>query len=379
MKTLLFIIPSLKTGGTNASLDALYSHLKEDYNISVFAISHQPRDHNYLFDEVLMPQDGVLSLLYSDYSKQKGIHKLYAFFCKILQSLLRIVGVDLGMFYARRVIKRLENQNHYNHIVAYQEGYATKFSSLFSNPNKIAWIHCNYDTYLPQGKSEEAIYNRFEKIVCVSEYTASVFKRRYPALSEKVLAIHNMIDEERIKKLAETQIDDSRFVTNITALLSAGRFSTVKRFRDIPRVALELKKRGLQFVWYILGPQDGSNEYAAFWANMEKYGVQDCVKWLGGKSNPYPYFKASDVYVCLSESEACPMVFKEAKMFGLPIVTTDFPSAYEFIHEKEGVITTIEELPLAITKVVELTINNTILFNEIDEQSVIQRLKTLFD
>lgn len=379
MKTLLFIIPSLKTGGTNASLDALYSYLKEDYNISVFAISHQPRDHNYSFDEALLPKDGVLSLLYSEYSKQKGIHKLSAFICKTLQSLMRVVGVDLGMCYARRVIRRLENQNHYNHIVAYQEGYATKFTSLFSNPNKIAWIHCNYDTYLPQGKSEELIYNRFEKIVCVSEYTASVFERRYPILSEKVLAIHNLIDEERIKKMAETPIDDSRFVTDKTTLLSAGRFSTVKRFREIPRVALELKNHGLQFVWYILGPQDGSNEYAAFLANMEKYGVQDCVKWLGGKSNPYPYFKASDVYVCLSESEACPMVFKEAKLFGLPIVTTDFPSAYEFIHEKEGVITTVEELPLAIAKVIELTINNTIQFNETDEHSVVQQLKTLFD
>lgn len=348
MKTkLLFVIPSLKTGGTNSSLDALYSHLKEEYNISVFAISHQPRDHNYSFDEVLLPQDGVLSLLYSDYSKQKGIHKLYAFFCKALQSLLRIVGVDLGMFYAKRVIRRLEHQNHYDHVVAYQEGYATKFTSLFSNSNKMAWIHCNYDTYLPQGKSEESIYNRFERIVCVSEYTASVFERRYPALSEKVIAIHNLIDEERIKKMAETPIDDSRFVTDKTTLLSVGRFSTIKRFREIPRVALELKNCGLQFVWYILGPQDGSNEYAAFLDNLEKYGVQDCVRWLGGKSNPYPYFKASDVYVCLSESEACPMVFKEAKLFGLPIVTTDFPSAYEFIHEGEGVIAPCDNIPMA--------------------------------
>ncbi len=325
-----------------------------------------------------MSQDDVLSLLYSDYSNQKGIHKLYAFFCKALQSLLRIIGVDLGMFYAKRVIRRLENLSNYNHVVAYQEGYATKFTSLFSNPNKIVWIHCNYDTYLPQGKSEESIYNRFGRIVCVSEYTASVFERRYPALSEKVIAVHNLIDEERIKRLAETPIDDPRFVTDETTLLSAGRFSTIKRFREIPRVALELKNRGLKFVWYVLGPQDGSNEYAAFSENLKKYGVQDRVKWLGGKSNPYPYFKASDLYVCLSESEACPMAFKEAKLFGLPIVTTDFPSAYEFIHEKEGVITTFEELTLAITKVIELTTNKIIQFNEIDEQKVVQQLKTLF-
>ena len=86
---------------------------------------------------------------------------------------------------------------------------------------------------------------------------------------------------------------------------------------------------------------------------MEKYSVQDCVKWLGGKSNPYPYFKKADIYVCLSESEACPMVFKEAKLFGLPIVTTDFPSAYEFVNEEDGIISSLENMPDAINSMID--------------------------
>ena len=35
MKSILFIIPSLKTGGTNSSLASLYNCLQEDYKIKV--------------------------------------------------------------------------------------------------------------------------------------------------------------------------------------------------------------------------------------------------------------------------------------------------------------------------------------------------------
>ena len=70
--------------------------------------------------------------------------------------------------------------------------------------------------------------------------------------------------------------------------------------------------------------------------------------WLGEKVNPYPYFKDTDQYVCLSELEACPMVFLEAKLFNIPIVTTDFPSAREFVKDGEGTISPLEDLPQAI-------------------------------
>lgn len=378
MKTLLFIIPSLKTGGTNSSLDAMFSQLNKDYNISVFAISHQPRNHNYSFDEVLLQQDVILSLLFSNYTDQKGKYKLFAFFLKSLQSILRIVGIDLGMDYGKRVIRRLESQIKPDYVIAFQEGFATKFTSLFNNPSKIAWIHCNYNAYLPQGKSEEALYSGFIKIVCVSEYTSSVFMQRYPSLANHTLAIHNIIDCDRIMEKAKEPIDDPRFETQGLILLTVGRFSPVKRFREIPKIAFEIKRQGIRFRWYILGPQDNSKECDVFLANQAQYDVHDCVRWLEGKSNPYPYFKVSDLYVCLSESEACPMVFLEAKLFGLPIVTTDFPSAYEFVSQGEGAITSMETLSDAIVTVARQAYKTGFNDHVYDNTKVLERLNALF-
>lgn len=344
MKKILFIIPSLGTGGTNSSLDAFYAQFKDKYHINVFSIAHQPRNHNYSFDEALLKQDKVLSLLCANFSDQKGLFKIFAFFFKAAQSLCRKFDINLAEVYGRKVVRKIESSERYDFVVGFQEGFATAFASFFQKPNKVAWIHCNYNFYLPLGKSEENMYNKFTNIVCVSKYTASVFTNRYPALGSKTMYIHNLIDSGRIKELAQNSISDVVFSTDIINLISVGRFSTVKRFREIPSIAQTLKNRGLKFAWYILGPADGSGESESFTENVDKYSVHDCVKWLGGKSNPYPYFKKANIYVCLSESEACPMVFKEAKLFGLPIVTTDFPSAYEFVSDKDGIISSLENI-----------------------------------
>ena len=380
MKNILFIIPNLATGGTNSSLEALYSSLKDKCEIRVFAMSHHPRNHHYSFDEVLLPQNRKLSLVFSNYSDQKGLMKLFALWYKIIRSLYKALGKDYLRVYGRKVVEKLEKNNHYDFVVAFQEGPATVFTSSFSNRNKIAWIHCNYDKYLPKGQSEEAIYNTYQKVVCVSKYTASVFANRYPALAERTLAIHNLIDADRVKKLAEEPIEDKRFIKKETTLLSLGRFSSVKRFREIPAIAAELKKRSMEFIWYVLGPGEGTEEAVTFINNVKKHKVDDCVKWLGGKSNPYPYFKASTIYVCVSETEACPMVFKEAQVFGLPIVTTAFPSSYEFVKKGGGIITPIERIADAIVAMVN-QIKSGMFYSHVDDtdDQIVKQLVELFD
>ena len=78
------------------------------------------------------------------------------------------------------------------------------------------------------------------------------------------------------------------------------------------------------------------------------------VFYLGNKSNPYPYFRESDLLVCMSSSEACPMIFNEAKVIGLPIVTTDFPSSFEFITSSfDGLIIDFENLSQAIIRFIK--------------------------
>lgn len=354
MYKLLFIIPKLGTGGTNSSLDSLYPLLKNQFEISVFSISHHPISHNYSFCEALLPRDYWLSLIYANYSDQKGLNKLLAFLVKVVRTVMWKVNIDIGKKRCKRIALKLEKKVTYDYIVAYQEGNATLFASLFNNPHKIAWLHVDYNKYLPIENSEEHIYAQFQTIVGVSKYTTEVFAERYPSLANRTMVINNLLDVPRIQQLSKQPVDDSRYIADKFTIISVGRFGKVKRFSQIPLIAAELKKRGMVFVWYILGPIYQMEEVTAFMYNLDKYGVQETVKWLGSKSNPYPYYKSANLYVCLSETEACPMVFKEALLFGLPIVTTDFPSSFEFIENgRNGLITSFKEIPKTLQNVIE--------------------------
>ena len=53
----------------------------------------------------------------------------------------------------------------------------------------------------------------------------------------------------------------------------------------------------------------------------------------------------SDLYVCTSWSESYPMVVNEAKALLIPVVSNNFPSAAESIHNGiDGVICTMDEM-----------------------------------
>ena len=89
--------------------------------------------------------------------------------------------------------------------------------------------------------------------------------------------------------------------------------------------------------------------------NIKEYDVADCVKVLGEKKNPYPFFKSANLLVSTSISEACPMIFNEAKILNLPIISSDFPSAYEFIVPgKDGYICDIDTMPTMIEQIIQI-------------------------
>lgn len=160
------------------------------------------------------------------------------------------------------------------------------------------------------------------------------------------MRILGLIDTESILVKSRKPIDDDRFeIGKRSVIISAGRIDPVKRFSSIPKIAKELIDRGLCFQWYILGPIAVRDEYNRLEANIEKYSVDNYVHYLGNKINPYSYFVNSDLYVCTSESEACPMVFNEAMILNTPVVTTNFGSASEFIHNnKNGFVCDIDGL-----------------------------------
>ena len=351
-KKILFVIPTIWAGGTNSALGGLYNNIdKSQYDVTVWA-----RDYfggrKVDYDESLIRKQPLLSAYYSTSHYSNLQEKLFCLFVKTLKRIIKVFDANFDEKFDKNIIGRFEKSKHFDTVIAYNEG-VVPFVSHFKCENKIAWVHCDYDKHLPVGRSEEKYYNKYKKIVTVSEYTTGVVEKRYPKLKDRCMTIYNLLDLKSISAKSSEIIDDSRFCTDKFTIVSVGRIVPVKNFSRIPQIAREMIDLGCNFRWYIIGPGMDSTEVDSIKDNILKFGVNDYVVWLGGKSNPYPYFKAADLYVCTSKSEACPMVFNEAKINGTPIITSDFPAAKEFIHQgQDGYVVSIDCLAKQIAHVI---------------------------
>ena len=355
-KKILFVMPLVRPGGVGTSLSSIYTLLDSaKYDVSVFPVVNvgsSIRDQ-LSYNRCVLPYDTLLSAYYGSLGSYKGVRKSFIALFKMVFRILAISKINVEKYLIERAVRKIESYTKYDTVVGFMEGYTTKVASFFHCDNKIAWVHCNYNKHLPMNKSEERLYEKFDHIISVSQFTTRVFQERYPSLAFKTSCIYNPLDTSRVLRLSEDPIDDDRFSNEDFCIISVGRVAMVKRFDKIPQIASRLKTDGLRFKWYIIGPCYSKQEEFSLISEIEKYAISDCVIWLGGKKNPYPYFKAASLFVSTSESEACPMVFNEARILGLPIVSTDFPSAFEFVeNEENGIIAPLEKLSEGIHKMI---------------------------
>ena len=349
MKKLLFIVPSLNIGGTLSSLKSIIEYLNSDYEINVLALSHDGTSSRILGDDVLHRKSIILHGYYCNYSKSGGFNKYVIGVIKVIKRLCSILGINLEKTLSR-VYESIYRR--YDIIIAFQEGDATKFVSHIHHPHKIAWIHCDYKNYCSTPKEQE-VYEKFSNIVCVSKYTANSFSTIYPSLKNKVVSVNNLLNLNLIKTSSELPISDNRFNNDVFTIISVGRIDPVKRFEYIPRIASALKARGCNFKWYIIGPELGNECLYKLKADINTYSVEKEVVYLGSKTNPYPYFSKANLLVSLSYTEACPMIFNEAKILKLPVLTTNFGSSYEFIKNGDtGIIAPFQDIPDTLFKII---------------------------
>ena len=347
---ILFIIPGTKIGGTLSSFISIYNALNDHCNIKVLPLFNCDVD-GLPFSKSLI-SNSLLNAYNGPFSSLSVYEKLLALFVKPYKRYLLTRNDQLSSIVARKVVKQISQKQRFDVVVGFSEGISTKLASFFNESKRVSWIHCDYKRYFEDvinRRDESKTYNKHDTIVCVSDYTRNSFISIYPVLAHKTVYIYNLLDIKRIKMMSETVPDDKCFVNDRFTIISVGRIDPVKRFSEIPIIASKLKQTGFCFRWYILGPNGDSQEASLLQRRIVDLDVEDDVLWLGEKPNPYTYMSRSDLYVCLSSSEACPMVFNEAKVIGLPIVTTDFGSAYEFIMPgKNGIITTLKDMSSAI-------------------------------
>lgn len=387
-KTILFILPGFNIGGTVFSTLNMISLLRDNYDISVLAMSNQgPVKEKYSRVNVLA-EDFLLASCCDAYWEITSFKKkLFATLIRSLERFCSLLGLDIrGLIYSI-CAKRYDGR--YDYVACCQEGASTIFLSKFEQSFKIAWFRSEYAVYRTQLsktrlKREEEAYNHIDKIVCVSNTTRDDMAKFFPSICERIIAIHNIQDCERIIELSKVIVGDP-FDQDVFNIVSVGRFAPQKQFHLVPSIARELKNLGLCFKWYIIG--DGNQEGArdSFDEALYANNVQDCVFAIGSRLNPYPYISMANILVSTSYYEACPRVVAESKILHTPVISSDYSSAREFIVDGEtGYVDKIQNLSSIICDLIkDKTLYFTLRRNcenyTMEVKGILNQLKDLFN
>ena len=200
---------------------------------------------------------------------------------------------------------------------------------------KMEWIHADWSTI---EVNEELVAPRWGKndyIVSISKSVTARFLHRFPQFEDRIIEIQNILSPSFIKSQASFPIDIIRLDTDSTTICSVGRIAFAKNFDNIPHIAKKLKDRGISFHWYVIGPGNHETIDNTIWNNK----VEDCVHFVGSKSNPYPWMNLCDIYVQPSRYEGHSVTVREAQILGKPVIITNYPTAKSQIQDGvDGVI-----------------------------------------
>lgn len=189
---------------------------------------------------------------------------------------------------------------------------------------KIAWIHTDYTVAVLDNERDEAIWREFDRIAAVSEECGKAFLSVYPALSEKMTTVENILSTEFVRSQAEEFLPEEMESGSRLKLLSIGRFCYAKAFDFAAEICRQLLDKHIDVTWYIIGY--GSDE-EKIREKIRELSLEDRFIILGKKKNPYPYIKACDIYVQPSRYEGKAVTVREAQMLGKPVIITNFKTA----------------------------------------------------
>ena len=332
MKKILFIIDSLTCGGAEKSI------------VSLLPLLNQSKYDVYLW---LRSNTGAFLPLVPKWVKLVKQPEY-----SIFEKFLLFVGQLLYSFATRwnKLIGKKEHmaetlyktkgwamkvpEGMWDTIIAYQQGIPTYLvAEKFSNCKKICWINADIFKAGYNIEFNSRFYRRFDYINAVSANLRTMLENRIPEFVNKYVMILDILNPKIIKELAQENVSQLNKDDNSLILVTTGRLVPEKGYDIAIEAANYLKKQGLQFRWYFIGEGGDRDKITKA---IGKFGLSENVFLLGLKTNPYAYMTQADIYVQTSKFEGFGLTIAEAKILGLPVVSTNFEVVHNQLKQEQN-------------------------------------------
>ena len=371
-KKILFVIDSLHCAGAEKSLTTLLSLL--DY--SKYDVDLQLFGYGGALEELVPKEVNILKpmeyIKFSSLSTKNAVIKsLKNMNFKMLSSRLKFSlairknnysNVQKARVYWQKVSNVIENSNkEYDIAISYAQGVPTFYvAEKVCAKKKLAWVNVSYKLEDEDRAFQEQFYDKYNKIVAVSDSAKNIFLETFPKYTDKLEIIYDINDADFIKKMSD---QGQSYNDNYTGLriLTIGRLDNQKGYDMALEACKILKEKGIEFKWYSLGIGPLKDEIEKY---IEDNNLKNHFKLLGVKANPYPFIKDCDIYVQTSRFEGFGIAIAEARMLNKPVVTTRFDAVYNQMKDrKNGLVVDMNSQGI-VNGILEL-INNKELTNEI--------------
>lgn len=340
-KKILFVSRDMRSSGVQSSLLNLLEKLSEMEDLDITVLLEEKKG-DYITNIPPSIKINEISFkkkyynYYLTFDEAKSILSKKDYFKFILFKLFRKTLIKLKMrrLFEFILIRKISKDKMKYDLIIDFHGYGYYVSKYIAkyldSDKKIMYIH---DEKIDWFKNIRKYMKYFDNYCCVSKYVKEKFDYNFSHFSDKSIVIYNIIDTKKILQLSmeecELKSNDSQKV-----ILSIGRIEYQKGYDLALDIATKLKKDNINYIWYIIG--DGTLR-ENIQNEIFKRSLENNVKLLGVKKNPYPYLRKADIYVQTSRHEGFGIAITEAKILNKIIVATNLgPIAEQIINNKTG-------------------------------------------
>lgn len=341
MKKILFVCNSLKVGGIERALVEQVNYLaRVGYDVTLFLFTVNGSYLNEVDNKVNVIGNMFLFKYLSLTQKEAKEKGLLAFLIRsIFAVIVKIIGFPKLWRLLNPFIPCLEQ---YDIAIPYTQNQSLK--SLYCGcpefvldkvraQKKIAWMHADYKKAKLNNEYNDSLYKRFDKVINVTD----CMKRKFDSLNlipkDKSEFIYNRFNAEQI--LRKSRLYEVFYNQDTFNIVSVCRLEREKGVDQLMLIAKRLHEKRQKFCWYFVG-----TGVIADWCKevICANNLDNNVKLLGQKSNPYPYICNADLFVSGSLTETFGISILEALVLGVPALAYRFDAIDEVLKDSNGLV-----------------------------------------
>jgi len=341
IKTIGFVVPSLKNGGAERVVATLGNFFSKNYGVVIVTLSDSEvfYELNSSIELVSVrnakPSKSSIHALLGNYAVVKKIHKT-----------IEDKGIDILISFTTSA-----------NVLAINAAKKSKIPCIISERNNAKVV--------PPNLVWRTLRNKFYKSADFLVVQTSGNKDFYSSIieSSKIKVIQNPVSEKFATLKRSSKAD-----SDITTILTVGRLNSNKA-HHIMLMALS-KLQSLPWQLIVVGGGPLQNQLQTLSKDLK---LDKRVNFTGSIKNVDDYYKHADLFVFTSRSEGFPNALMEAHSIGIPCISTncDFGPADIITDNSDGFLIPVDDVEALIEKL-QMLITNKDLRKKISEKALAQ-------